>query len=266
MKVSADKSLLLEVLNMSKYYGDREIIRDVSFSVKPSEIVCLVGPSGVGKTTLLRCLAGLMGATGGSIKFRGNQISAPPAGLSVVLQDYSRSLLPWMRVAENVALPLRSVGASRSDRNAAAERVLSSVGLAGSGRLYPWQMSGGMQQRVAIARALISSPELLLMDEPFASVDAQTRFELEDLTLAIRKSTGVSIVQVTHDIDEAVYIADRIIVLSGAPAAVADTVDIPFGADRDQMVTRANPEFAQLRNRVLAQVRGKGKEQLMTSL
>lgn len=249
---------VLAVSHLRKAYGDRLVIRDITFSVARSEFVCLVGPSGVGKTTLLRCLSGLVPPTAGTVAFGGSMVSEPPDGLSVVLQDYSRSLLPWMRVTENVALPLRARGLSRHERTDAAVRALEAVGLAGAERKYPWQLSGGMQQRVAIARAIVNSPKMLLMDEPFASVDAQTRFELEDLTLSIRDRTGVSVVLVTHDIDEAVYLADKILVLTGAPASVSDIIAVPFGSGRDQMKTRADPLFATLRNRVFLQVRGAG--------
>ena len=255
---SAIPANVLDVSHLRKSYGDRPVIKYISFSVASSEFVCLVGPSGVGKTTLLRCLSGLVSPTGGSVYFLGAPVSEPPDGLSVVLQDYSRSLLPWMRVMENVALPLNARGVPVHDRTEAAMFALESVGLSGADRKYPWQLSGGMQQRVAIARALVNSPKMLLMDEPFASVDAQTRFELEDLTLTIRNRTGVSVVLVTHDIDEAVYMADKILVLTGAPAQVSDIIEVPFGIKRDQMKTRADPRFATLRNRVFSQVRDAG--------
>jgi NitT/TauT family transport system ATP-binding protein len=213
-----------------------------------------VGPSGVGKSTLLRCLAGLQRPTGGRVLFRGKAVDAPPEGLGVVFQDYSRSLLPWMRIVDNVALPLRAAGVGKAERRRRALEMIEELGLGHAGQQHPWQLSGGMQQRVALARSLVRDPVVLLMDEPFASVDAQTRFELEDLTLAVRARTQVSVVLVTHDIDEAVYLGDRVVVLSGSPAAVVDVIDIPLGAARSQLETRSEPLFAELRTRVLRDI------------
>lgn len=236
-----------------------EVLGGLTFSVRSSEVMCIVGPSGVGKSTLLRCLAGLQRPTGGQVLFRGEAVDAPPKGLGVVFQDYSRSLLPWMRVVDNVALPLRAAGVGKAQRRRRALELLEDLGLGHAGQLHPWQLSGGMQQRVALARSLVSEPAMLLMDEPFASVDAQTRFELEDLTLTVRARTDVSIVVVTHDIDEAVYLGDRVVVLHGSPAGVADVVDVPLGATRDQIDTRLDPMFAELRTRVLREIQqGRG--------
>lgn len=245
----------LAAVGLTKSFGaDRgvpPVFADLDFAVNPQEIVCIVGPSGVGKTTLLRCCAGLEEPTGGTVSVNDRVVVDTPSEVGLVFQDYSRSLMPWMTASDNVAFPLRGQGVAKKARAERAQQALEQVGLGGALRKYPWQMSGGMQQRVAIARALAYGAPLLLMDEPFASVDAQTRFELEDLLLVLRRTAGISIMLVTHDIDEAVYLSDRVIVLSGAPASVVDVVDVNLGRDRNQIQTKARPEFATLRTRVM---------------
>jgi NitT/TauT family transport system ATP-binding protein len=159
-------------------------------------------------------------------------------------------------VIDNVALPLRAAGVAKRERHARALSSLVTVNLEHTADQHPWQLSGGMQQRVALARALVNEPEILLMDEPFASVDAQTRFDLEDLTLRIRAERGVAIVLVTHDIDESVYLGDQVLALAGSPARIVDVIDVPLGAARDQLTTRADHRFAELRTSVLAHLRG----------
>jgi NitT/TauT family transport system ATP-binding protein len=236
------------------YGGSRVALGDVTFDVARGEFLCVVGPSGAGKTTLLRCLAGLMPPTSGAVEFEGQPLRSVPPGVGVVFQDYSRSLYPWLTVSRNVALPLAVRGVARSSRAARVAEVLASVGLADAGRQYPWQLSGGMQQRVAIARSLAYRPDLLLMDEPFASVDAQTRFELEDLILRVRDSFGVTVVFVTHDIDEAVYLADRVVVLSRSPGEVTEIVDVTLPRPRDQIATKADEAFARHRQHILGLV------------
>ncbi|GGH36992.1 ABC transporter ATP-binding protein [Microbacterium album] len=249
----------LSVEGLGKSYGEGpgavEVLRQLSLRIEPGEIVSIVGPSGAGKTTLLRCLAGLLPPSEGRVAYGGTEIARPISEVGVVFQDYSRSLLPWMRNAANVAFPLQGRRVPRAERVAVAQESLAAVGLPHVGRKYPWQLSGGQQQRVAIARALAYQSEVLLMDEPFASVDAQTRFDLEDLVLDLRRRLGVSIVVVTHDIDESVYLADRVVVLSGHPATVVDSVEVPFGPERDQIETKADPVFTDLRGRILAQIR-----------
>jgi NitT/TauT family transport system ATP-binding protein len=160
-----------------------------------------------------------------------------------------------MSIERNVALPLKSAKVPRAETRARTAAALEAVGLADDTEKYPWQLSGGMQQRVAIARALAYQPEILVMDEPFASVDAQTRFDLEDLVLRLRSEFGMTVLLVTHDIDEAVYLSDRIVVLAGKPAEVADCLAVPLGEDRDQISTKALPEYAALRGRVLSEIR-----------
>jgi NitT/TauT family transport system ATP-binding protein len=176
--------------------------------------------------------------------------------MALVFQDYSRSLMPWMTVEANVGLPLRPKRLSSTERRERTGRALEAVGLADSLRRYPWQLSGGMQQRVALARAVAYQPDCLLLDEPFASVDAQTRFELEDLVLQLRREFGMTVLFVTHDIDEAVYVSDRIVVLSRSPCHVTTTMTVDLPRPRDQIATRASPRFAELRTELFEQVRG----------
>lgn len=235
--------------------GPRAVLGDITFELAAGEFVSLVGPSGIGKTTLLRVLCGLMHPTDGAVTMRGRVVTEPQRELAVVLQDYSRSLLPWTTVYKNVALPLVSAGVPKSEQAERVTEALSAVGLARESKKHPWQLSGGMQQRVAIARALAYKPEILVMDEPFASVDAQTRFDLEDLILRLRDEFGMTVLLVTHDIDEAVYLSDRVVVLAGRPARVSETVVVDLGSKRDQIATKGMPEFAALRGHVLSEIR-----------
>ena len=230
-------------------------VEDVTLTVEPGELLCIVGPSGCGKTTLLRCIAGLIRPTSGTVTVDGQVVTEPSRSMAVVFQDYSRSLLPWMTVQANVVLPLRARRIRRAERDARAAEALEAVGLDGHGAKYPWQLSAGMQQRVAIARALAYEPEILLLDEPFASVDAQTRADLQDLLLDVWHRSGLTVLLVTHDVDEAAYVADRIVVLSASPARVKETIRVGLPRPRDQIRTRRLPEFADLRGHVLATVR-----------
>jgi len=251
-------SLHVEGVGMSFGRGAQEhrVLGGLSLRVDPGEVVCIVGPSGAGKTTLLRCLAGLTPPTQGAVRYGELPLTAPHADIAVISQDYRGSLLPWMRVWDNVAFPLQGRGVKKAVRRQRALECLEAVGLGDVGEKYPWQLSGGMQQRVAIARGLAYDAPVLLMDEPFGSVDAQSRFDLEDLTLELRRRLGITVVVVTHDIDEAVYLGDRVVVLGGRPTAVLETLTIPLGADRDQVTTRADPRFTELRTRVLSRIRG----------
>jgi NitT/TauT family transport system ATP-binding protein len=246
--------LMLDVRGLHKVYdgaGRRvEAVRDLTFSVGRGEFVCVVGPSGAGKTTLLKCIGGLLPATGGEVLLGGQPVTGPMPGLAVVFQEYGRSLFPWMSVRRNVELPLRQKGVRPAQRAALVTEALAAVGLADVHGAYPWQLSGGMQQRVAIARAVAYEPAVLLMDEPFAAVDAQTRAELEDLIRALWQRLGVTIVFVTHDIDESVYLGQRVLVLSAAPTVVLADVRVPLGDERDQLTTRSSREFATLRGKI----------------
>ena len=247
---------MLEVKSFSKTYVRRgvttEAVHDVSFQVPEGEFVSVVGPSGCGKSTLLRCIAGLDTPTSGEILLRGQKVTQPPEDMGVVFQDYSRSLLPWMTVSRNVRLPLDYKIKDVQERDSATERALEVVGLSKFADHYPWQLSGGMQQRVAIARALAVNPSLLLMDEPFASVDAQTRSDLEDLVLRLWSEFGMTILLVTHDIDESVYVSDRVVILSRPPSTVAREVTIELPRPRNQIETKHESLFADRRTEVLS--------------
>jgi NitT/TauT family transport system ATP-binding protein len=245
---------MLEIKGLGKTYGTGEkathAIGNVSFEVAERELVCVVGPSGCGKTTLLKCIAGLLRPSTGEVLLNGKRVTGPPEEMALVFQEYSRSLMPWASVADNVLLPLRHKDLPRSERSRLVAESLEAVGLSRFRGHYPWQLSGGMQQRVAIARALAYQPSILLMDEPFASVDAQTRSDLEDLVLRLREQYGVTIVFVTHDIDESVYLSDRVICLTNAPTEVKEVIPVDLPSPRDQIATKELPEFAHLRAHV----------------
>ncbi|MBV9857593.1 MAG: ABC transporter ATP-binding protein [Streptosporangiaceae bacterium] len=252
---------MLEVTDLTRAYGTAGsahlALKDVSLRVADGELVSIVGPSGCGKSTLLRCVAGLLPPTSGQVVLNGTPVTRVPGRLGVVFQDYSRSLYPWLSVRDNVALPLRRTMRGRPARRQAAAASLAAVGLTDAGHRYPWQLSGGMQQRVAIARALACDPVLLLMDEPFGSVDAQTREDLEDLILRVRAERGITILLVTHDIDESVYVGDRVIVLTPGPGQIRADLAAPLPQPRDQITTKELPEFVHLRSEVSRLVRGK---------
>jgi NitT/TauT family transport system ATP-binding protein len=248
----SEGNTMLEVKGLRKVYrsGTREVeaLRDLTFTVAAGELVCLVGPSGCGKTTLLRCIAGLLEPTSGQVEV------GDKAGLAIVFQEYGRSLFPWLTVRDNVDLPLRQKKVPRARRRELVDEALTAVGLAGTESAYPWQLSGGMQQRVAIARAVAYEPSVLLMDEPFAAVDAQTRADLEDLVRSLWQRLGVTILFVTHDIDEAVYLGQRVLMLSASPTVIQDELTVDLPAERDQLHTRADPRFTALRTRVYEQI------------
>ncbi|WP_404289074.1 ABC transporter ATP-binding protein [Glutamicibacter arilaitensis] len=253
-----DGEALLSVRGLKKVYhtdgGDIEAVRDLTFDLGRGELVCLVGPSGSGKTTLLKCIAGLLGATSGEVLLDGQKVTGPPKKMAVVFQEYGRSLFPWLRVADNVELPLKNAGVPKAERKKLVEDALEAVGLSHVPRSYPWQLSGGMQQRVAIARAVAYQPEVLLMDEPFAAVDAQTRADLEDLIRSVWKKLGVTVLFVTHDIDESIYLGERVIILSSSPTVVQEDISIDLPAERDQLETRSLPRFTELRHHVYAEI------------
>ncbi len=228
----------------------RLVLHDVSFEIAKGEFVSIMGRSGVGKTTLLRTLAGLHEASAGSVvRFDGQPVSGPPDGVSLVFQDYTSSLLPWRTVAKNVELPLEGRLPTEERRSRVAE-ALKMVGLADRSDAQPHELSGGMQQRVQIARALASQPAALLMDEPFGALDALTKADLEDQLLEIFAATGTTVVFVTHDIEEAVYLSDRVLVLDGTPAKIVAEIPVESPRPRTQMLTRESSEFLEARHQV----------------
>ena len=252
---------MLRVEHLKKTYGEGndavEAIGDLDFEVQEKEFVCVVGPSGCGKTTLLKCMSGLLPPTGGEARLHDQRIDGPPELMALVFQEYSRSLFPWMTVRQNVAFPLRRKRLDKAEGRELVESAVRSVDLTGFLDRYPWELSGGMQQRVAIARALAYQPEIMLMDEPFASVDAQTRADLEDLILEVRREYGVTVVFVTHDIDESVYLGDRIVVLTPAPTTVQEVLEVELPEPRDQVETKELQEFARLRAHVYRSIKRK---------
>lgn len=250
---------LLEVAALSKSYrqigGESTVaVQEISFEVDKEEFVSFVGPSGCGKTTLLMCIAGLIPPSSGAVKVKGMEVNGPPQNLVLVFQEYNRSLFAWRSVMGNVLFGLEVRGRVSRDAEDKARHLIDLVGLEGFERHYPWELSGGMQQRVAIARALAYEPEVLLMDEPFGSVDALTRLELEDTLLRLWKELKTTILFITHDIDEAIYLSDRICVLSRRPSRVVQRIDVHLGRPRNQLATRADPGFVELRNEIYKQI------------
>jgi NitT/TauT family transport system ATP-binding protein len=260
---------LLEIRGLRKVYEGHgrqvEAIANVGFDVAAGQLVCVVGPSGCGKTTLLRCLGGLLAPTSGEVTVAGVRVDGPPDGVAMVFQEYGRSLFPWLRVNENVELPLKAKGMPVEQRRSLVAEALDAVGLADAKGAYPWQLSGGMQQRVAIARAVAFQPRVMLMDEPFAAVDAQTRADLEDLIRSVWRRFGMTLLFVTHDIDEAVYLGERVIVLSASPTVVAEDLTIDLETERDQLTTRAEPRFLELRGRIYSLIKKAKRPAVPTS-
>lgn len=237
-------------VDFSTESGPRRILENLDFQIREGEFVSILGTSGAGKTTLLRALGGLLKATPGSvINFQGRQIDAPPEQVVMVFQDYASSLLPWRRVAKNIALGLeRKLPAE--ERNERVAQALELVGLTANAQDYPWQLSGGMQQRVQIARALAMRPRVLLMDEPFGSLDAMTKSSLQDELHSVHDKTGTTVIFITHDIEEAVYLSDRILILTGRPGGIGYDFKVDLPRPRNQVTTKEQPDYLKLRHEV----------------
>ncbi|MBI3936590.1 MAG: ABC transporter ATP-binding protein [Betaproteobacteria bacterium] len=237
----------IEVSGAGRRFGALEVFRDVNLAVGEREVLAIIGPSGCGKTTLLRCMHGLIPLSGGEIVIEGSRVAGPREGVAMVFQHFG--LFPWKTVFHNVAYGLKLAGATQAEIRDKVPRFISLVGLAGFENYYPYQISGGMQQRCGLARALSVEPRVLLMDEPFGAVDAQTREILQFELLRIWEMRPTTMVFVTHSIEEAVLMGDRIVVLKGRPATVHEivTVDLPRPRTR---ATLATPRFAGLREHV----------------
>jgi NitT/TauT family transport system ATP-binding protein len=251
-----DPQRILDARDVHKAFKEDVVLGGLNLSLRRGEFVSVVGPSGCGKTTLLMALAGLIPIDKGKIRYEGHDVVEPLAGTSLVFQDYSRSLMPWLRNVDNVLFGMRRVTAkSKLQKRDVALHMLAVVGLQGFEGHYPWQVSGGMQQRVAIARALASQSNLLLLDEPLVALDAQTRNDIQDLLLGLTSRFSMTCLLVTHDVDEAVYMADRVLVMSQRPATVMHEFAVTFKRPRDQIQTRAQPDYLKIRADVLSMVR-----------
>ena len=246
---------IMSVERVTHSYESRDgsvgALADLSFQVWPSEFLCLVGPSGCGKSTLLRLMAGLLTPIAGQVSLHGRPLSAPRRDLGVVFQK--ANLMPWRSVSDNVALPLELAGLPRADAAHRAGELIDLVGLSGFDRARPRDLSGGMEQRVAIARALANDPEILLLDEPFGALDAMTRERMAVELLRIWRASGKTIVMVTHNIQEALLLADRVLVLSPRPGRLQALFEVPFARPRDPAVQYSSA-FAHLAGQVQATI------------
>jgi NitT/TauT family transport system ATP-binding protein len=243
---------LLEIERVAKTFSAAAepvvALRSVDLAVAKGEFVSIVGPSGCGKSTLLQIIAGLMPASAGEVRLDGRAVRAPPEGVVYLFQQYSRSLFPWLTVEDNVRFGLQDAAKDR------CLEFLQMVGLADFSARYPWELSGGMQQRVSIARALAAEPSVLLLDEPFSSVDALTRLELHGLILELWRKTGLTILLVTHDVEEAVYLSDRIALLTRRPAQVAEVFPNALPRPRRPVESREDRRFLELRHELLTRL------------
>jgi NitT/TauT family transport system ATP-binding protein len=242
--------------NAAKMFLDGAVVafRQLSFAIQQKEMMCIVGPSGCGKTTLLRCIAGLTDLSSGELLVHGRPVNGPPDGVAMVFQHFG--LLPWKTVYQNAAFGLSMAGAPAARIKERVAHYLDLVGLAGFEKHYPYQLSGGMQQRVGLVRALAMNPSVLLMDEPFAALDAQTREILQEelLQLMERQEERKTMVFITHSIDEAILLGDRVAVMTARPGRIKEILDVPFGRPRDVEVVRADPRFAELRSHIWNQL------------
>jgi NitT/TauT family transport system ATP-binding protein len=262
MTSHASPSGHLELEGVRKHFGQGPqqtlALDQIDLQVREGEFLAIVGPSGCGKSTLLQIAAGLAKPSSGTVRFRGESVSAPPAGIVYLFQQYAKSLFPWRTVLANVMFAVEHrPGLAPAAAREHATSYLAKVGLADFADRYPWQLSGGMQQRVTIARALAAEPRVLLMDEPFSSVDALTRLELHDMVLGLWAQARFTAVLVTHDVDEAVFLADRIAVLSPRPARISQLIETGLPRPRDPITTTEHPRFLELRHQLLATLLGR---------
>jgi NitT/TauT family transport system ATP-binding protein len=256
MASPTDSNPAIVAENASKLFLDGAVVafRQLSFAIRKDEIMCVVGPSGCGKTTLLRCIAGLTDLSSGELRVHGKPVAGLPEGVAMVFQQFG--LLPWKTVYENAAFGLAMAHTPAATIKQRVGHYLDLVGLAGFERHYPYQLSGGMQQRVGLVRALAMNPSVMLMDEPFAALDAQTREILQEelLHLMERPDERKTMVFITHSIDEAILLGDRVAVMTARPGRIKEILDLPFGRPRDVETMRADPRFAELRAHIWHQL------------
>ena len=226
------------------------ILQDISFAVREREFVCIVGASGCGKTTMLRMIGGLIQPTEGRVLYRGQPVTRPNQDLAIVFQDYGKALLPWRTVAGNVELALEARRVPKQQWPEIVERLLVQMGLADRAKAFPVQLSGGMQQRLQIARCLAQSPQVLLMDEPFGALDAMTRQALQDEVARLSVQSGTTVVFVTHDLEEAIYLGDRVIAMESRPGRIGEVVEIDLPRPRNQLTTREDARFLAYRHQL----------------
>jgi NitT/TauT family transport system ATP-binding protein len=238
---------LIDLKDVNVTLGDRLILSNITLDIRRGEFLCIVGGSGCGKTTLLRAVAGLVQPSSGTVTVGGAPVLEPRRDVAVVFQDYGKALLPWRTAAANVELALEANGTPKRERRDIIEDLLAKVGLRGQGEKFPGQLSGGMQQRLQIARCLAQAPSVLLMDEPFGALDAMTRQGLQDEILSLVANSGTTVFFVTHDLEEAVYLGDRVIGLMPNPGRVGIAVDVDLPRPRDQLTTREDAQFLHLR-------------------
>jgi NitT/TauT family transport system ATP-binding protein len=242
---------LLRMDGVAIHLGGREILSPTDLRVACGEFVCVIGPSGCGKTTLLRAAAGFVAPQSGTVTLAGQPVRGPSRAAAFVFQDYGRALLPWRTVSGNVSLALEAAGVAPAERPQRIARVLETVGLSQHADKFPAQLSGGMQQRVQIARCLAQDPTLLMMDEPFGALDAMTRENLQDELARLVREQGLTVMFVTHDLEEAIYLGDRVVALRSNPTpdkpSLAALIDVKIPRPRHQLETREHPEFLRLR-------------------
>jgi NitT/TauT family transport system ATP-binding protein len=242
-------------IDASASYGDRLVLSRVNLDIAEGEFICVVGASGCGKTTLLRMIAGLLTPSSGSVTYQGAAIKSPRSDIAVVFQDYGKALLPWRTVNGNISLALEATGVPATGRRAIIEELLATMGLQGEGEKFPSELSGGMQQRVQIARSLAQKPKVLLMDEPFGALDAMTRQGLQDELQRLNMRRRNTVFFVTHDLEEAIYLADRVVALRPHPGRVGRIFDIPLPRPRDQVSTPEHPEYLRIRRELYELIR-----------
>lgn len=247
---------MLQIANLYADYGGRAALEDINLTLDSGELLVVLGPSGCGKTTLLNLVAGFIPQHHGTITLHGKRIDGPGAERGVVFQN--EGLLPWRNVLDNVALGLQITGVEKAERRHTARQMLKTVGLEGADNRFIWQLSGGQRQRVGIARALAANPQLLLLDEPFGALDAFTREQMQTLLLRLWNETGKQVLLITHDIEEAVFMASELVLLSPGPGRVQERLHLDFGrrfvAGESCRSIKSDPQFIQQREYVLSRV------------